>query len=154
MATYQDLITQADIEARVSARVLAQVYDDDADGVADSAGVALLIEDASSYVLEYYFGNYTGAIDVDAIPKPLRRMALDAAHAYLALRHPEFVRADAKVMFERLDKELKRLREAMTTAIDAPPEPAANVGGEVGAIGENAPYSPPNSFTASLGDFA
>jgi phage gp36-like protein len=151
---YVALVTQAEIEQRLSARVLAQVYDDDNDGVADTNNISRLVEDASSYVLEFYYGNYTAIPDETDLPPALRRLALDAAHAYMALRHPEYVRADGSKMFERVDKELKRMREAVTTVVKSPPAPPANVGGEVGSIGANAPYVPPTSFTADLGDYA
>lgn len=154
MPGYVALITQAEIEARLSARVLRQVYDDDDNGTADAANVARLIEDASSYVLEFYYGNYTAVPESGNIPPALRRLALDAAHAYLAMRHPEYVRADGGKMLERVDKELKRLREAVVVTGTSPPDPPANVGGAVGAIGSDAPYDPPQSFTSNLGDFA
>lgn len=151
---YVALVTQAQIEQRLSARVLAQVYDDDNDGVADTDNITGLITDASSYVLEFYYGNYTAIPDEADLPPALRRLALDAAHAYMALRHPEYVRADGSKMFERIDKELKRLREAFTTVVKAPPHPPANVGGKVGAIGDNAPETPPSGFFDNMGDYA
>lgn len=151
---YLALITKGEIELRVSARVLLQIYDDDDDGFVDTAAVEQLIEDASSYVLEFYYGNHTTVPTLDAIPPALRRLALDTAHAYMAMRHPEYVRADGHKMFDRVDKELKRLREAHTVTVLAPPDPPRNVGGTTGAIGDDASPDPPESFFDNMGDFA
>lgn len=50
--------------------------------------------------------------------------------------------------------DLDRLRKALASVGETPPDHAKNVGGAVGAIGDNAPYAPPQSFTSNLGDFA
>ena len=149
-----DLIAKSELEARVSARVLTQVYDDDNDGYADEAAVNQLIRDASSYVLEFYYGNHATEVAAATIPTSLRRLALDAAHAYMCLRHPEYVRGNGIKMFERVDAELKRLREAITVVVQEPPHPPANVGGTTGAIGDDPPDGAADGFFDNMGDFA
>jgi len=138
----------------LSARTVLQVFDDDDDGTPDPAAIAMLIDDASSYVLEFYYGNHKG-VDISAldVPKALRRMALDVAHAYLAIRHAEYVRADGYKMMERIDKELGRMRDAYTRIADAPPDPPHNAGGAVGVIGDDAMPETPEGFFDNMGDW-
>lgn len=126
------LITAADVRAHISAPRLLLALDDSNTGVVDEAALALLIDDATTYcrgkigpVFEMATLNATTAGD-------LRRIALDVVRAYLAERHPEVFRYDSEKIFKRCDKHLEQIRMGMASlGTEAPPEPAANHGGEV-----------------------
>jgi len=123
------LITRAQLEARVSVRVVRQVLDDNNDGEPDDDPIDSILRDASSYVLEAYYGTFDEV--PEEVPAALERLALDAAQAYLAIRNPEYVRYDGYRMFERIDKQLDRLVEGKRRVGETPPDPASNHGGDV-----------------------
>jgi phage gp36-like protein len=143
------LVTRPQLEARVSARVVQQVLDDNNDGQPDGDPVDAILRDASSYVLEAYY-NVFGQVP-EEIPPALTRLALDAAQAYLAIRHPEYVRYDGYKMLERIDKELDRLAQAKRVVGETPPDPAANQGGRLVPSINSGKAKP--SFAFKKGDF-
>lgn len=125
-------------------------------GLVDRRKLDELVRGASSKVdgaIGAPNGNYT-------VPLPLNllgdagRIARDFALADAGTLKPGILQIDHVAMRRNAEKDLDALRRAYAGLGVAPPDPAANVGGEVGSIGEEAPYVPPPSFTASLGDFA
>lgn len=125
-------IAKADIEARVSARVVRQVYDDDRTGTANAAAIAQLIEDAESYVEEIVAGIYDIDEVRDAAPTAMKRLCLDAAVAYLRERWPALTKQITTKTWERLAEECKAVQLACRRidvgGVTAAP---ANVGGVV-----------------------
>lgn len=124
-------IAQADIEARVSARVVRQNLDDDRSGLPNAAALNLLIEESESFVEEIVAGIYDIAEVRVAAPPAMKRLCLDAAVAYLRERWPAFSRRSAKA-WDRLAEECKAVQLACRR-IDVGGVTAApgNVGGTV-----------------------
>lgn len=125
-------IAKADIEARVSARVVRQVYDDDRTGTANAAAIAQLIEDAESFVEEIVAGIYDIAEVRTEAPTAMKRLCLDAAVAYLRERWPALTKHLTTKTWERLGDECKAVslacRRIDVGGVTAAP---ANVGGVV-----------------------
>lgn len=128
---YVALFTSAELDARYSAPFVRAVLDDDRNGTSDSAVLTQLIEDSSSYVLERYAAVTEQAVDANAIPKSLRRLALDVAGAYMAQRDPDRARVDPEAVFTRVRKEIADMRQAVSVIVATPPDPTANNGGDV-----------------------
>lgn len=123
-------ITQADLESRFSTAALRRGFDDDNDGAADANPITRLIADASAKVAAAMRGKY----DLDAVasstPEEVKRLTLDVAHAYAALRHPSYVQADGFELMKLANAELKMLRNGeMRLDVEGTPEPREDVGG-------------------------
>lgn len=143
--------TQEELEARVSAAVVRLILDDNNDGTADSDPIKSVIRDAESYAEGFLRGVYT--LPITPVPTELKRICLDVAVAYLALRHPEALRLfDGNRMLETARQELKDLRNGVTRLnVETAPEPAANHGGHVASADAEAevPFSAPAKFWVS-----
>lgn len=91
MGTY---ISQADLEAELSAAVVLDVHDDNNNGVPDAAALDRVIEDAESLfnagVGSLYVIPLTPATPLDPFVK---MVCLRAAAALTKKRHPEYVRS-------------------------------------------------------------
>lgn len=125
-------ITQADIEARVSARVLRQVFDDDRSGTADAANITQLITDAESYVEEIVGCTYVIADVRTSAPNAMKRLCLDAAVAYMRERWPSLTKTLTAKAWERLAKECSEVRLATRRVLPAGTQGVpANTGGTV-----------------------
>jgi hypothetical protein len=98
-------------------------------------------------------GNYDVPFDVSALGD-IGRLTLDLWVSEAGKAHPGVIVVDHVTMRKDAERELSMIRKAEAGVGEAPPDPAANVGGDVGAIGAEAQYVPPKSFTSSLGDFA
>jgi hypothetical protein len=98
-------------------------------------------------------GNYAVPFDVPPPPE-VARIARDFCFAEAGKLKPNVFQVDHEALRKDAQRDLDALRKAIAGIGEAPPDPAANVGGAVGAIGCNAPYVPPKSFTSNLGDFA
>ena len=132
MAANPPLITQDQLEDRLSKLTVQRLYDDDNDGTSDSNPIAGLIRDASSKVYSYLGPIY----DLDLIDPTKQdevvRLTLDVAQAMAAQRRPEYVRIDGYKLMAQADADLKILRNGWTNlGIKAAPEPSANQGGDV-----------------------
>jgi len=128
-------IVQADLENRLTARVVRQILDDDIDGSPDAGPLAQVIADAEAYCEGFVRGNYDiaalQALGVGA-PTEFKRLCLDVAAAFLVERHPEYIRADGDDMIERARRDLMDLRNGVTRMnVVGSPENAANQGGIV-----------------------
>lgn len=117
-------ITKADIENRLSKKVVVQIYDDDSDGRADADPIALLCADASSKVAGYLRPNYDLTVVASTPPHEVIRLALDVAVAYAAQRFPSYVKRDWEKLMKCAEGDLENLRNG-TTRLDvvASPEP-------------------------------
>jgi hypothetical protein len=125
------LVSQAQLEDRIGAATLNRIYSDGSDdGIARIDAIDSLRRDGSSKVLGFIGLVYDVDLIDEANQAEIVRLALDACHAYAAMRHPEFMRGvDGYKMMQQVDKDLKALREGMTNlGIKDPPEPAANHG--------------------------
>lgn len=128
-------ITQADLENRLGASKIRRILDDSNIGEADSNAVAQVIADSQSKVDGKIKGVYSPIplnLNGGPVPSEIKRLTLDVAVAYMAIRHPEYVRVDGVRLMELADKELSALRKAESRLnTDAAPEPHKGVGGDV-----------------------
>lgn len=131
------LITKAQLEARLSKRVVQRLLDDDRDGAADTNVVDRLLLDASGkfagFAAQIYDIAAIRAMAANVLPDEVTRLTLDVAQAMAAQRHPEFVRLDGFELMKQVVAELKMLREGMTNtgvADDVAPE-TQDIGGAV-----------------------
>lgn len=146
-------ITQSQLEARLSAEVVRQIYDDDNNGSADASPIAQLLADASAKVASYLRGIYDLTAVAATPPAEVTRLALDVAVAYAAQRHPEYVRRDWQALMRAAEGDLEKLRKG-TTRLDVvgSPEPGANQGGSVSSVTTDADGLPARVFD-DMGDF-
>ncbi len=114
-----NLVTVEQFENRIGIEILKRIFDDDNTGQASGAAVQQICEDASSMVR----GGLPADYDLDAITAnaassnaiELRRIALDAAHAMAAIRHPGALKVDGFALMERVDVALKNIRLGQAT---------------------------------------
>jgi phage gp36-like protein len=129
--------TVEQLENRLSAAVVARLFDDDNDGTADSGPLAQLLLDAASKVDSYLAP--LGMLPLSApYPNEIIRLELDIAQAYAAQRFPETVRVDWEKLMAQAEKDLDRLRMGKTMLGQSPPDPGANQGAT--AIADNADH--------------
>lgn len=98
-------------------------------------------------------GNYDVPFDV-AQMGDIGRLALDFWVAEAGKAHPNVIVVDHVQLRKDAERELDMIRKAMAGTGETPPDPAANVGGKVGAIGDNAEPNPPQPFFDNMGDFS
>lgn len=132
MGTY---ISDADLAAAVGLTVVTATADDDNDGTADPAVLALVIASAEAEVDSFLIGFYTFPL-TEPTDRLVRQCALDFAVAFLHLRHPEYVRArdgDAGMgRYELAKARMLRIQSAVQQLPDtAPTDPPKNIGGIV-----------------------
>lgn len=121
-------VTKAQIEARLSAKRLKRIYDDNSDGLADVDAVNQLRADASSKVrsylepmgvmptLEVLFNQTTGElISGKVVPDEIVRLTLDVVVALACQRFPEVMRQDWVKLMDQCDKDLCKLRDGKTS---------------------------------------
>lgn len=120
--------TRAQLEARLSAKRVKRIYDDNSDGNADTDPINQLRADAASKVrsflepmgimddLEALFNQATGELlSGKVLPDEVVRLSLDVACALAAQRHPEVVRMDWRTMMQQCDSDLCKLRDGKTS---------------------------------------
>lgn len=125
-------------------------------GLVDRVRVNEFVRGASSKVdgaIGTPNGNYTVPLTLSQLGDA-GRITRDFAIADAGTLKPAILQVDHVAMRRSAEADLKALRTAIAGIGNAPPDPAANVGGAVGAIGECPPFVPPKSFTDSLGDYA
>jgi hypothetical protein len=130
MTGFVALFTQAELERFVGADTVRRILDDDRDGTADENAVTDIIADASAHVLSAYYQTYDEVPDEEAIPARLKTLGKHAGKAYLAIRHPEYVRFDGYTILGYVDKQLDALVAGNRRIGETPPDVAANQGGE------------------------
>lgn len=116
----QLFFTKAQLEARISAKVVRQIFDDNNDGTADTDPIDQLRADASSKVESYVAAILT--LPLSPVPPELVRLSLDVAVALAAQRHPEIVRQDWQKLMKQAEDDLCRLRDGKTV-LGPPPAP-------------------------------
>lgn len=126
-------ITGTDLSNRLGAATYRRLFDDNNDGVVDTAPVAALIADASSKVAGYLQGIYPLATVTATTPHEVMRLTLDVAVAMCVLRYPEVMAGhDGIELMKAADRDLQALRKNTTSLdTDASPNPQANTGGEI-----------------------
>lgn len=126
-----------DLEARLSASTVRELYDDNNDGVADGPSIDGLIADSCSKVDSYLRGVYPLPLSAP-YPYEVKRLAIDVGVAYAAQRHPEVVRREWEKLMKQAEHELNEMRRGQTR-IDVPDGSSVgapkNVGGVVTSIG-------------------
>lgn len=122
--------TLAELQDRVSRETVRECYDDNNDGDPDDEPIRRLILDATSRVTSALIGVYPDILTFTAltVPNELKRLALDAAFAYMAQRHEEYVRRDYVKLLTQLEIDLNNHRIARSQVDSATVTPA-NVGG-------------------------
>lgn len=146
---------KADLEARLSATIVQQIYDDNNDGTADASPIARLIADASSEVDSFLRPIYPLPLPTP-VPNEVKRLALDVAEYRAAQRFPEIVRKNWQELRKVTIEDLNNLRKGVTR-LDVPtgqaPDPPANAGATVGQP-RGTPACTPSPFWADMGDFS
>lgn len=97
-------------------------------------------------------GNYDVPFDLRFLGD-VGRIAADFCLAEAGELRPTLMQLDYVTKRKNAQADLDRLRKAQASVGAAPPDPAANVGGDVGLIGTDAAIVLPIGFTTSLGDF-
>lgn len=93
-------------------------------------------------------------IDADpATPDDIKELALDWYVWRLGSLYPTHMQVDVVPLWAKIQSDLKRIREGRDVINQAPPDPARNTGGTVGAIGDDPPYSPPQAYFDNMGDY-
>lgn len=97
-------------------------------------------------------GNYTVPFDIPPPPE-VARISRDFCLAEAGKLKPTVFQMDHEALRRDAQRDLDALRKAMSGIGVSPPDPAANVGGTVGVIG-NPQEDPYPSFYADLGDYS
>lgn len=146
-------ITQADLEARISAQRVKDILDDDNSGTADATAVTRILADASAKVAGVLRGIYDLTAVATTTPEEVKRLALDVAVVYAAQRHPEVVRRDWQPLLKAVQYDLESLRTGKTRLdVVSTPEPAANEGGSITSTVVDDDDQPARVFD-NMGDF-
>jgi hypothetical protein len=107
-------VLQADLESAIPAETVRQIFDDDADGTADSAVITHFLETAEAMVLGAVEQLYSDAqiAEMQANPPTLYKLLIVWFAVGLAYdRHPEYVRANGNAWMDRADKLLTQVRK-------------------------------------------
>lgn len=113
--------------------------------------VVALLDDATSIIDEHIEAIYTLPL-AEPYPPTVKRLTYSAAYAMLAQKYPTTLQLDGYKMMEQVMKELEKLRLQKTTLGKAPPDPAANQGGDVYLSG-NDPNNTKVVFTDDFGSW-
>lgn len=98
-------------------------------------------------------GNYDVPFDLRYLGD-IGRIARDFALSEAGKLRANAMPIDYVTLRKDAQADLDRLRKAMASVGVAPPDPAANVGGKVAAIGNNPLDDPPQPYFDNLGDFS
>lgn len=137
------LITRKQLENRLGREVVQRIYDDNNDGVADADPINQVLSDASSKVrggLPLY--NPDDLTPANALlTDELRRLALDAAVAMTAQRHPGYTKYNWVELMEQIDADLDRIRKGQASlGSNASPTPADHSISVVSGVPNYPPY--------------
>lgn len=147
------LFTRKQLESRCSPTTVQRVLDDFGEGAPDVDAVDQLIADASSKLR----GKLGPIIDLEALD-PLvateaRRIGLDLAEAFMAIRHPEVVRKDGFAMMKLALKELDDIRTAKADFGTEKGPVLGNDGADVTSGDVNDPEPREHFALSGTGDF-
>ena len=98
-------------------------------------------------------GNYDVPFGRDRLGD-IGRIARDFCLCEAGKLKPTVFAFDYVALRRDAEKDLEKLRKAQSSVGVTPPDPAKNVGGRVGAIGDNAEPDPPQAFFDNMGDYA
>jgi phage gp36-like protein len=148
--------SQTDLENALGLHVITAVFDDDADGTADSAPVAACLAYGDAQVNSYLRGLYDTTFPLSTVPDEVKFAAVNFCAAYAARRRPDVVRAmneqpwtafrDAAV------DEMKRYVAAMQR-LPTSTETPSNVGTTVTRTDGDATTDPDDRTFGDMGDF-
>jgi phage gp36-like protein len=128
MATNPLYFTKALLEARLSAKIVAELFDDNNDGTPDNAAIDLLRSESSG-VVDGYFAPLGILPHVLPVPREVERLSLDVAVALCAKRHGEVVRQDWEKLMKAAHEELMDFREGRRMLQRGADDNSANQGG-------------------------
>lgn len=153
--------TLTDLRGRIREETLIACLDFDRDGDVDEAVfLSAVAEPACTDIDRQLAGVFPGlvpfaaATDDPPTPETIKALALDWYMHRLGTMFPTHVLVDVAPLWVKIQSDLKRLREGKDVVGASPPDAARNTGGSVGAIGDNPPVSPPESFFEDMGDFS
>lgn len=150
---HEPYFTKAQLEARISAKTVREILDDNNDGTADFDAVEQLQKDATSKVDGVLAAIGIHSLEPDKVPYEVTRLTLDVAVALAAQRFPEVMRKDWVALMKQADADLKGLRENKTI-LGAPPVPQpTNQGASVGTTRSSRVDDGKGSFWKDMGDF-
>lgn len=123
------LITQADIENRISPRELVALADDDGDGEADASKITQAIQVASDAGYAALLGAFSSNARVKTLVQndaAAKNDVVEIAVGWLGTRRPHMMAADGKTPYSswRSDAE-KRLKQLKDAEIRSPGEETA-----------------------------
>lgn len=127
--------TKQQLEDRLSAAAVREIFDDNNDGNTDTNPINRFISDCSSEVDSFIRPIYPVFPLPTPIPNEITRLALDCAEYRAAKRFPDVVRMNWIELRKAAHEDLNNLRSGKTR-LDWPnglsPNPPSNVGATVG----------------------
>lgn len=121
-------ISATDVEKALGANAYREIYDEDGDGYADSALVALDIVLAEAIVDSYLRTLYNGALPTEAPTDIIIAAVLCYAKGHAHDRHPEYRRYKS-VDFAMGETLCKNIQAGKQSASASAPQPVPSVGG-------------------------
>jgi len=149
-----NLITAENVYARISKARVDRCLNDSGSGEASQDAMETLLEDVTSWLR----GNIGPVADLSVLDEQsagdLRRIGVDRFKAYLCERAPEVMRQDAKAIFDRTDREIKKIRIGEASlGTEQPPEPLENNDARISSGNPNDTTRIPTRFSDDWGDF-
>lgn len=142
----------------VREEILIAELDFDGDGAVDPDVFLGAVAEPACADIDRWLGSvFKGLVPFDAAPdtpESIKQLALDWYMHRLATMFKSFEYIDVAALWAKIQGDMKRLREGVNVLGDAPPDPAYNTGGKVGAIGDTPPVAPPPSMFDDMGDYA
>lgn len=153
MAELDPLVDRALVEARWSPVLVERVLNDIGNGAPSEDAIALIIEDASSFV-RGYVGPIVDLTQLDATVAPeVRRLTLDVVGALMAQRAPEVMRRNGFEMMKQAERHLERIRKGLNDFGSEDQPTIANEGGEVTSGDADDPCPKEHFALDGTGDF-
>ena len=88
-------------------------------------------------------------------PPDIQELALDMyVFRIMSLYPPRDMNVDMPALWAKIKEDVKRLREGFDVVNQTPPDPARNTGGTTGALGDDAPATPPPMMFDNMGDYS
>lgn len=100
-----------DLRARLTTAKYQEVFDDDGDGVIESADATLILEDAEALVTAAVVPNVT--LPISPVPPFFRKLVLDFAVVEVCRRCPEIMRDDGEKLEKSARWQLEKLRSGV-----------------------------------------
>lgn len=103
-------VTRADLEARVGAETVAQLFDDDRDGVPDDEPLSVILADANRLTEARLVcrGFSRELLDALSLDPTLRRLASDLALALAGRRRPEWIDPEGRGRYDAIGREAEK----------------------------------------------